>query len=130
VGPINVVVIQQFRNGAAVDFHDRALLQPKINVSFAAVIPLSSGRRRSSGLLPMSALNLKESGYSVDIRVQLYVSGHVLPIAQLGPDFLVPRDPIEHSPCEGEIAMSVFFPPSERKNRMGPFPPPKAFLKA
>jgi len=48
-----------------------------------------------------------EPGHSADIRIQLYVNGHILPIAQLGPDFLVLRKPIDLSPCEAEIAMSV-----------------------
>lgn len=37
----------------------------------------------------------------------LNVNGFTLPIAQLGPDFLVLERPINHTPCEAVIAMSV-----------------------
>lgn len=39
--------------------------------------------------------------------MQLCVNGDVLPIAQLGPDFLVLRGPANHPPCDAEIAMSI-----------------------
>jgi len=37
----------------------------------------------------------------------LHLNGHVLPIAKLGPDFLVLTHPVDHSPVEAEIAMSI-----------------------
>jgi hypothetical protein len=39
--------------------------------------------------------------------MQLTVNGHVLAIGQLGPDFIILRDPINHPPAEGELAMWV-----------------------
>jgi hypothetical protein len=35
------------------------------------------------------------------------VNGRALPVAQLGPDFLVLRTPVDHPPCDAEIAMSI-----------------------
>jgi hypothetical protein len=37
----------------------------------------------------------------------LHLNGHVLPIAQLGPDFLILTNPVDHSPTEAQIAMSI-----------------------
>ena len=39
--------------------------------------------------------------------MQLNVNGLVLTIGQLGPDFLVLRAPVDHPPCDAEIAMSI-----------------------
>ncbi len=39
--------------------------------------------------------------------MRLSVNGHVLSIGQLGPDFIILRDPIDHPPAEAEIAMSI-----------------------
>lgn len=39
--------------------------------------------------------------------MQLFVNGHVLKIAQLGPRFLMLDQPIEHPPADAEILMSV-----------------------
>ena len=39
--------------------------------------------------------------------MQLCVNGHVLPIAQLGPDFLILRTPIDHPPIDAEIFLSI-----------------------
>ena len=46
-------------------------------------------------------------GYSADVRMGLSVNGHTLSIGQLGPDFIMLRDPIDHPPAEAEIAMSI-----------------------
>jgi hypothetical protein len=45
--------------------------------------------------------------HSADVRIHLHVNDHVLEIAQLGPDFCILRMPIDLSPSEGEITMSV-----------------------
>ena len=45
--------------------------------------------------------------HSADVRIHLYVNGSVMPVAQLGPDFLMLRTPIDHPPCDAEIAMSI-----------------------
>jgi hypothetical protein len=47
------------------------------------------------------------SGHSADVRIRLSVNGHILSIGQLGPDFIILRDPIDHPPAEAEIAMSI-----------------------
>jgi hypothetical protein len=47
------------------------------------------------------------SGHSADVRIQLFVNGHVLKIAQLGPQFLMLDQPVEHPPGDAEILMSV-----------------------
>ena len=39
--------------------------------------------------------------------MELRLDGRVLPIAQLGPDFLVLANPVDHPPAEAEIAMSI-----------------------
>ncbi len=39
--------------------------------------------------------------------MQLFVNGHVLKIAQLGPQFLMLDQPIENPPADAEILMSV-----------------------
>jgi hypothetical protein len=39
--------------------------------------------------------------------MELHLNGHVLPIAQLGPDFLILANSVDHPPAEGEIAVSI-----------------------
>ena len=39
--------------------------------------------------------------------MELCLNGHVLPIAQLGPDFLVLTTPTDHPPADAEIAMWI-----------------------
>jgi hypothetical protein len=55
----------------------------------------------------MSAPALPTSGHSADVRIQLSINGHVLPVTQLGPDFLVLKNTVAHPPGEGEIAMWI-----------------------
>jgi hypothetical protein len=45
--------------------------------------------------------------YSADVRMQLCVNGHVFKIGQLGPDFIILDNPIDHPPADAEIAMSI-----------------------
>jgi hypothetical protein len=45
--------------------------------------------------------------HSADVRMELRLNGHVLPIAQLGRDFLILASPIEYPPAEAEVSMSV-----------------------
>jgi len=49
----------------------------------------------------------KSPGFSADVRMTLSINGHVVPIAQLGPDFLILRTPVEHDPAEAEIWLSI-----------------------
>jgi hypothetical protein len=55
----------------------------------------------------MTTTTNKGNEYSADVRIQLTVSGHVLSIAQLGPDFIILRDRTNHPPAVGEIAMWI-----------------------
>jgi hypothetical protein len=50
---------------------------------------------------------LNGSHFSADVRMHLRLNGHVLPIAQLGPDFLVLKEPLDHPPADAEIDMSI-----------------------
>jgi hypothetical protein len=45
--------------------------------------------------------------HSADVQMRLFVNGHVLNIAQIGPSFLMLDQPIEHPPTEAEILMSI-----------------------
>lgn len=45
--------------------------------------------------------------HSADVRIHLHVNGSILPVAQLGPEFLVLRTPVDHPPCDAEIALSI-----------------------
>jgi hypothetical protein len=55
----------------------------------------------------MSTGNLNGAGHSAQVRMELHVNGQVLPIAQLGPDFLVLANPADYPPTDAEIAMSI-----------------------
>jgi hypothetical protein len=46
-------------------------------------------------------------GHSADVRMHLSVNGQVLPIAQLGPEFLILRTPVEFAPADAEISLSI-----------------------
>ena len=39
--------------------------------------------------------------------MELTVNGFILPIAQLGPDFLVLKQPIDHPPMDAEIGLWI-----------------------
>jgi hypothetical protein len=55
----------------------------------------------------MNIANLPAGCYSADVRMELHVNGLVLPIGQLGPDFLILRDSAAHPPADAEIALSI-----------------------
>jgi hypothetical protein len=55
----------------------------------------------------MNAINQNGNGYSAKVRIQLTLSGQVMSIAQLGPDFIIVRDRKDHPPAVGEIAMWI-----------------------
>jgi hypothetical protein len=55
----------------------------------------------------MNAANQKTYGHSTDVRMELCVNGHILPIAQLGPNFLVLETPIDHPAVDAEIGMWI-----------------------
>ena len=37
----------------------------------------------------------------------LLLNGHAIPIAQMGPDFLILDEPIDHPPCVADVVLSV-----------------------
>jgi hypothetical protein len=55
----------------------------------------------------MSATHHQPAAHSAIVHMQLSVNGCVLPIAQMGPNFLVLKAPIDHPPAEAEIAMWI-----------------------
>lgn len=64
-------------------------------------LPLRSVRKR------MQSPHTKTTRHSADVRMQLYVSGHGLPIAQLGLDFLILQQPFDYPPTNAEILLSI-----------------------
>jgi hypothetical protein len=54
----------------------------------------------------MAAMN-NFKGHSADVRMHLLLNGHTLRIAQMGPNFLVLADTVEHPPADAEIVMTV-----------------------
>lgn len=52
-------------------------------------------------------MNTKPAAHSADVQIHLHVNGSVLPVAQLGPNFLVLRKAVEQPPCDAAIAMSI-----------------------
>lgn len=55
----------------------------------------------------MNTPQTEAPAHSADVRIHLFVNGCVLPVAQLGPEFLVLKTPVDHPPCEAEIAMAI-----------------------
>ena len=49
----------------------------------------------------------KSTGHSADVQIQLNVNGFALAVGQLGPEFLILREPADHPPADGEIVMSI-----------------------
>jgi hypothetical protein len=46
-------------------------------------------------------------GHSADVRISLLFKGHSIPVAQLGPDFLLLDAPTEHPPGPASIVLRV-----------------------
>jgi len=55
----------------------------------------------------MDANFLENAAHSANVRIRLRLNGHVMPVAQLGPDFLVLKEPFDHPPDVGDIEMSI-----------------------
>jgi hypothetical protein len=56
----------------------------------------------------MAGLQLSGYGrHSSTVRLELRAQGQSFQLAAIGPHSIVPRDPIELEPCEGEIYMDV-----------------------
>jgi len=47
------------------------------------------------------------SGHSADVRISLILNGSSIPVAQLGPGFLLLDAPSEHPPGEASIVLRV-----------------------
>ena len=46
-------------------------------------------------------------GHSAEVRISLMFSGHSIPVAQLGPDFLLLDAPADHPPGPASILLRV-----------------------
>jgi hypothetical protein len=55
----------------------------------------------------MSTANRNPGGYSADVRIRLSVNGHNFTIGQLGPDFIILKEPIDHPPAEAHLFLSI-----------------------
>jgi hypothetical protein len=55
----------------------------------------------------MTAPGPNGSGHSADVQMELRLNGHVLPIRQLGPNFVVLDKGMDHPPADAEIAMWI-----------------------
>jgi hypothetical protein len=50
---------------------------------------------------------LNPQGHSALVRMELRLNGHVLPIAQMAPGFLVLRQPFDHPPADAEVYLRI-----------------------
>jgi hypothetical protein len=55
----------------------------------------------------MDASKQKSYGHSAEVHIHLYLNGRVLAIGQLGPNFLMLDNPIDHPPADAEIFLSI-----------------------
>jgi hypothetical protein len=55
----------------------------------------------------MSAGDQESCGHSADVRMELRLNGLTLPIAQLGPTFLILEQRVDHAPADAEIAVWI-----------------------
>jgi hypothetical protein len=55
----------------------------------------------------MSVPSHAYGSYSADVQMELRVNGRVFDVGQLGPDFVMLRDPVEHPPADGEMMVSI-----------------------
>ena len=55
----------------------------------------------------MSLIDFQSSGHSADVRIQLILHGSSIPVAQLGPDFLLLDAPCDHPPGPASIVLRV-----------------------
>jgi len=50
---------------------------------------------------------LIQSGHSAEVKMKLLVNGISMPVAQMGPDFLLLAETIDHPPANATIVMQV-----------------------
>jgi hypothetical protein len=48
-----------------------------------------------------------QGGHSTQVNMKLLVNGSSIPVAQMGPDFLLLKETIEHPPANASIVMQV-----------------------
>jgi hypothetical protein len=48
-----------------------------------------------------------QGGHSANVEIHLLLNGRSIPVAQLGPDFLLLDRPADHPPCEASIILRV-----------------------
>jgi hypothetical protein len=48
-----------------------------------------------------------QGGYSAQVKMKLLVNGSSIPVAQMGPDFLLVVEAIDHPPTNASIIMQV-----------------------
>jgi hypothetical protein len=46
-------------------------------------------------------------GHSAQVKIQLLIDGGVVPVAQMGPDFLFADDPFDHPPGDASLILRV-----------------------
>lgn len=54
-------------------------------------------------MLPKSS----QGGHSAQVKMKLLVNGSSIPVAQMGPDFLLVTETIDHPPADASIVMQV-----------------------
>lgn len=55
----------------------------------------------------MSTINPEKLAHSANVQMHLSLGDQVLGINQLGPDFVILENPIDHPACMAEIFLSV-----------------------
>jgi hypothetical protein len=55
----------------------------------------------------MSAPNPIRENYSAQVEMELRVNGRIFSVGQLGPNFVILDDPIDHPPADGEMMVSI-----------------------
>jgi hypothetical protein len=55
----------------------------------------------------MNAHPQDNAAHSAVVRMQLTLNGHVFSVSQLGPDFLMLRNPVDHPPAPADMVVSI-----------------------
>ena len=58
---------------------------------------------KSSSIAPLSS----QGSYSAQVNIRLLVNGLSLPVAQMGPDFLLVESPVNHPPASASVILQV-----------------------
>jgi len=53
--------------------------------------------------MPLSS----QGGHSAQVNMRLLLNGHSLPVAQLGPDFILVDAPVNHPPATASLILQV-----------------------